>query len=248
MYQFGSQNLYTRRILPCRIPYLLWRVPAGLSPAMWFSSFLTWATRYTPPFAAPKKEENTAFSGHARAMAQQIDIIQGQLPCTWLIWSSNERLFVQLSIMLHCPSSSKTPSVMAKRRWLDQLWKGPIMCWMQSRNAKQSKLSCWHHPWQLFLATMPMWWKQSKRHCLLSISTQHAQWNTMFIPMQKLLLKRRPGSCMKRSHSPHTGNWWPSTLGSSWVRLCLQPLNLGAFLYLTSSLAASCLGVPDAEN
>ena len=32
-----------------------------------------------------KKEENTASSGHARAMAQQIDIIQGQLPCTWLI-------------------------------------------------------------------------------------------------------------------------------------------------------------------
>lgn len=134
------------------------------------------ATVRRPP---QKKEENTASSGHARAMAQQIDIIQGQLPCTWLIWSSNERLFVQLSIMLHCPSSSKTPSVMAKRRWLDQLWKGPIMCWMQSRNAKLSKLSCWHHPWQLFLATMPMWWKQSKRHCLLSISTQHAQWNTM---------------------------------------------------------------------
>lgn len=59
-------------------------------------------------------------------------------------------------------------------------------------------------------------------------------------PMQKLLLKRRPGSCMKRNHSPHTGSWWPSTLGSSWVRLCLQPPNLGAFLYLTSSSAASC--------
>lgn len=57
MYQFESQNLYTRRILPCRIPYLLWRVPVGLSPAMWFSSFLKWATRYTPPFAAPKKKK-----------------------------------------------------------------------------------------------------------------------------------------------------------------------------------------------